>query len=88
MTTDALTKPSLFDPLLNVTDVMEALNTSRSGVYSLLRGGYLKAVKLGDATKIRRSELQRFLASLPEATYVENCYSRRAAHDAAGAHAA
>jgi excisionase family DNA binding protein len=84
MTADALMKPSLFDPLLGVPEVMEALNASRSGVYALLRGGQLKAVKLGDATKVRRSELQRFLASLPEAQFADNCY-RRAAQEAAGA---
>jgi excisionase family DNA binding protein len=78
MTTDALSKPSLFDPLLGVTDVMEVLGASRSAVYAWLRGGELKAVKLGDTTKVRRSELQRFMSELPAAAYVESCYSRRA----------
>jgi hypothetical protein len=77
----------MFDPLLDVPDVIEALSASCSGVYALLRGGQLRAVKLGDATKVRRSELTRFLASLPEARFVENNYSRRAAHKAASAHA-
>jgi excisionase family DNA binding protein len=83
MTTDVLNKPSLFDPLLSVTDVMEVLGASRSAVYAWLRGGELKAVKLGDMTKVRRSELQRFMSELPAAAYVESCYSRRAAQSAA-----
>ena len=39
MSTDALTKPSLFDPLLSVNDVMEVLGASRTSVYAWLRGG-------------------------------------------------
>jgi excisionase family DNA binding protein len=85
MTPHAREKSTLFDPLLGVVDVMAALNASRGGVYALLRGGQLKALKLGVATRVRRSELLRFLASLPEAKYVDNSYSRRAAHEAAGA---
>jgi predicted DNA-binding transcriptional regulator AlpA len=38
MSTDALTKPSLFDPLLSVNDVMEVLGASRTSVYAWLRG--------------------------------------------------
>jgi predicted DNA-binding transcriptional regulator AlpA len=39
MMSDVLTKPSLFDPLLSVTDVMEVLGASRTSVYAWLRGG-------------------------------------------------
>jgi excisionase family DNA binding protein len=83
MSTDALTKPSLFDPLLSVNDVMEVLGASRTSVYAWLRGGKLRGVKLGDMTKVRRSELQRFMSELPAARYVESCYSRRAAQGTA-----
>jgi excisionase family DNA binding protein len=83
MTADVLAKPNMFDPLLSVTDVMEVLGASRSAVYAWLRGGDLKAVKLGDMTKVRRSELQRFMAELPAAAYAESCYSRRSAQGAA-----
>jgi len=83
MMTDVLTKPSLFDPLLSVADVMEVLGASRTSVYAWLRGGQLRGVKLGDLTKVRRSELQRFMSELPAAEYVESCYSRRAAQGAA-----
>jgi predicted DNA-binding transcriptional regulator AlpA len=38
ISTDALTKPSLFDPLLSVNDVMEVLGASRTSVYAWLRG--------------------------------------------------
>ena len=38
MSTDVLTKPSLFDPLLSVADVMEVLGASRTSVYAWLRG--------------------------------------------------
>src|SRR5262249_25925381 len=82
MSPDAFTKPNLFDPLLGIQDVMAALGVSRSGVYSILAGGRLRAVKLGDVTKGRRSELERFIAALPEAKF------GTAAQDAAGAHAA
>jgi hypothetical protein len=44
--------------------------------------GQLRGVKLGDMTKVRRSELQRFMSELPAAGYVESCYSRRAASEA------
>ena len=67
MSTDVLTKPSLFDPLLSVNDVMEVLGASRTSVYVWLRGGKLRGVKLGDMTKVRRSELQRFMSELPSA---------------------
>ena len=84
MMTDVLTKPSLFDPLLSVADVMEVLGASRTSVYAWLRGGQLRGVKLGDLTKVRRSELQRFHVRVAgRASMSKSCYSRRAAQGAA-----
>lgn len=81
--TDALTKPSLFDPLLSIQDIMTGLGgSSRSGVYAKLAAGELRAVKCGGRTMVRRSELERFIAALPEAKFGD------AAQEAACAHAA
>jgi excisionase family DNA binding protein len=64
-----------FDRLLTLSEVMETLSESRSGLYAKLREGTLVAVKDGGATKIRASELRRYLASLPRAKYAPSCYN-------------
>jgi excisionase family DNA binding protein len=82
MTIDSRVKPSPPDQLFDIMDVAGAIGACRSTVREILATGQLKAVKLGGKTKIRRSELERFIAALPEAKFGD------AAQGAAGAHAA
>lgn len=44
----------------------EAIGISRSALYELLRSRKLKGRKIGGATIVLRSELERFLQALPE----------------------
>jgi excisionase family DNA binding protein len=48
--------------LLNVVQVMERLNCSRSFVYKLVGGGQLKALRIGEVKGLRVTEksLERF----------------------------
>jgi excisionase family DNA binding protein len=64
-----------FDPLITTREAMQILSESRSGLYAKLRAGTLAAVKDGGATKIRASELRRYMNSLPRATYAPSCYN-------------
>ena len=53
------------DELLTVKEAMATLRRSRAGVYNMLKRGEITAVKHGKFTCFRRSEIQRYLASLP-----------------------
>ena len=64
-----------FDPLITTPEAKQVLSESRSGLYAKLRAGTLTAVKDGGATKLRASELRRYMNSLPRATYAPSCYN-------------
>ena len=67
-----------FDRMIGLSEAMEILSESRSGLYAKLRAGTLTAVKDGGATKIRASELRRYIDSLPRALRaVELQHARR-----------
>lgn len=52
--------------LLTVDDVARLLHVSRSWVYGRLIGtGALASIRLGTARRIRRSDLARFIATIP-----------------------
>jgi excisionase family DNA binding protein len=71
MTIDSRVKPSPPDQLFDIMDVASAIGACRGTVREILSSGQLKAVRLGGKTKIRRSEPERFLESLPEAKFGE-----------------
>lgn len=54
------------DKLLNVDQAVEALGIGKTKFYELLRVGEIRASKIGKALRVRRSELERFIESLPE----------------------
>lgn len=43
----------------------EYIGVSRARLYELIQSGHIEARKLGSATVVLRSELDRYLASLP-----------------------
>ncbi len=49
--------------LLSVKEVAEILGVSSRTVWSLLSCGYLRRVKVGRMTRIRRSEVREFVLS-------------------------
>ena len=67
-----------FDDLLNLTEVCAMLRVKRSRVYTMLKDQKLRALKIGRSTVIARSEIDRFLASVPAAVYMPNPVRRAA----------
>lgn len=55
------------DDLLTLKEAGEILKRSRSALYLMIGRGDLTAFKHGRMTVIRRSEVQRYLAELPQA---------------------
>lgn len=53
------------DNLIALNDVAAHLGVCRATVYNFLVRGTLRGVKVGGSTKVKRSELQRFLEALP-----------------------
>jgi excisionase family DNA binding protein len=53
------------DNLIALNDVAAVLGVCRATVYNFLIRGTLRGVKVGGSTKVKRSELQRFLETLP-----------------------
>lgn len=58
-----------FDPLFNLKEVGKIIRAERSTLYNLMRDGKLNAVKLGGSTLVRRSELDRYLATAKPAEF-------------------
>ena len=50
-------------------DAAKILGIGRSTIFNLLARGELTALKLGTRTLITTAELERYLASLPQAEY-------------------
>lgn len=53
--------------LLSIPEAGVVLNCGRDTVYRLLNGGQLKSVLLLSVRRIRRADLDAFLAAMPEA---------------------
>ena len=53
--------------LLNVDEAAAVLGVSRATLYRAVRRGELRLTKLGRRTLLARTELERFVATLPEA---------------------
>jgi hypothetical protein len=64
-----------FDPLISTREAMKILSESRTSLCAKLRGGKLAAVKDSGSTKIRASELRRYMDSLPKAKFAPSCYN-------------
>lgn len=54
------------DKLYPVKEVLKILSISRTNLYSLIKDGKLKPVKLGGRTLFKESELTRFIESLSD----------------------
>ncbi len=52
------------DRLLNIPEVRARSGMSRASIYRKLKDGQLLAVKIGRSTRIRESDLARFMAEL------------------------
>ena len=50
----------------SIAEVVDLTGISRSKVYELIRDGHLRAVKSGHRTLILHTDLETYLASLPE----------------------
>jgi excisionase family DNA binding protein len=55
--------------LLKISEVAIRLGIGRSKVYAMLSAGELKARKLGRAVRVSEAEVDRLIASLPQAEY-------------------
>lgn len=51
------------EKLLTPTEVQQQLRISKSTLYRLIRSGQLPYVRIGDAYRIRASELEEYLAN-------------------------
>lgn len=56
--------PPSQDPALNIDQVRQRLNCSRSHVYNLIQAGQLDAFRIGNRNgmRVRESEVRRFVA--------------------------
>ena len=50
----------------SIRQVVQLTGISRSKIYELIRDGHLRAVKSGHRTLVLHSDLETYLASLPE----------------------
>lgn len=60
--TTALPPPSLTEPLLKYQQAADLLGVSRTTVRRLCYGKVLPHVKVGDSVRIRRADLEAYLA--------------------------
>ncbi|MEZ2407306.1 helix-turn-helix domain-containing protein [Bosea sp. RCC_152_1] len=63
-----ISSPSVIPPeaeLLSIAEVGRVLNCGRDTVYRLVSGGHLPSVLLLSVRRIRRSDLDTFIASMP-----------------------
>ncbi|HYD17526.1 MAG TPA: helix-turn-helix domain-containing protein [Patescibacteria group bacterium] len=51
--------------LLTIPAAAAALSCGRTALYSFLKSKRLRAVKVGKSTRIPRSEIDKFISSLP-----------------------
>ncbi len=54
--------PDLEDRLLTVAEVADTMRVSNMTVYRLIRSGELPAIRVGKNYRLRRTEVQQFLA--------------------------
>ncbi len=57
------TKAPSADNLLTTEDVLTYLRINARTVYRLIRGGELRAVRVGRQWRVRRQDLERFVAA-------------------------
>jgi excisionase family DNA binding protein len=58
-----------YDPLLSLRELSAILGRKKSALYVDLKENRLAAVKVGGATRVRKSELDRYLSALPRAQF-------------------
>ena len=58
---------TLSDPLLTVRQFMATLGISRKIAYDWIGDGRINAVRFGGRIRIRKSEIEKFVADLPAA---------------------
>ena len=56
------------DLLLRVPEVVDRLGVSRAKVYELIAAGRLRSVKIDGCRRVRSSDLQAYISSLPAAS--------------------
>jgi excisionase family DNA binding protein len=52
---------------LRIPEAAEAIGIKRARLYQMIAAGMITAHKIGARTVVKRTEIDRFLASLPEA---------------------
>jgi excisionase family DNA binding protein len=61
-----------FEALLSVAEVADILNKKTSWVYVALKDRAIRAIHVGGSTRVRASELKKFVDSLPVAEFEPN----------------
>lgn len=56
--------PSLADALLKVDQVAELIGKKRTATYELITSGAIPSVRIGGARRVRKSDLDAYVASL------------------------
>ena len=62
-------KTGTFDQLLSIEDVGKLIGAKRSRIYELMTSGDITAVKMGGSTRVKQSELERWVSTLRAATF-------------------
>jgi excisionase family DNA binding protein len=55
----------LADALLKITEVAMALRKGRTTTYALIMSGQIPSVRIGGSRRVRRSDLDHYVAELP-----------------------
>lgn len=63
--TTGLPRPPIEPDLLNLVEVAQRLNVSRTTIWRLVKRGDIRAVRIGSRTLIPRTELQRIVGDQP-----------------------
>ena len=63
--TTGLPRPPVEPDLLNLAEVAQRLNVSRTTIWRLTKRGDIRAVRIGSRTLIPRSELHRIVGDEP-----------------------
>lgn len=60
-----MTAPTLQDPLLKVAQVATLIGQGRTTTYGLIMSGQIPSVKIGRSRRVRKSDVEAYVASLP-----------------------
>jgi excisionase family DNA binding protein len=63
------TKQELFDALLSLADISRIIGRKKSALYVDLKEGKIAAVKVGGSTRVKKTELDRYISALPSAKF-------------------